>query len=1310
MRLDLLLWLAESNRDFNLAGPGLAAAAAGKQHDPPSWLHDVTFDDTSLPYEPRCLARSPNGKLLAVGTKAGVLRVARQDPNGWTHLEITPAAAAATTRRSIRAVRFLDDKTIVAGWGEGIFGVFAPLQDRLICTHQTQAQPQPASGESIATRDRRWLDRFARIVSLVPPGPPGTSIEPGRAVMLGLTLGSGVHLLTATADGFEASTTTPEEVFREIHKGARITDGVWSDQGLWLLDSAGRIYCYRRGDPPAANPRTRLQAVDMDRATLSSARRSDQASKFIKLTSPRVSGDFRAIASCVMGLAVLASDHVTFLRFSTQDGVYEPRLDLRSPRWVEVPRAIDCSVCLPFSSYYHPAALASQEIQEKNPVWTVVSTAQPGLRWIGWHDEGTAQGVMEARPLAHRTADSSVLQVRFGFENREGPTYIACATRNHHLRIATVLDRKRTAEQLDKEIPHALQTRPGEPRLENHRGIAWWQAWRQVHDDFASPAPRVLEDDERRRLLRLADRVDLFRLVRWVIEQWKRSTLGATAKRDLLRAWIRQILARAYHIDETLAMELAKAAHDRIVRLASGDAEGRDLEIHLLPFAAFLRKWVIFGHTYGEKAEGLLQLFDWNEASGHHLDGLAYLTKLLRQRVDPVWEARPQEGPPGVGIWDLVAPPGGEFSIHSCTDGGIVAVDAGGGSLEWLPGAAAPDVTELEIRHQLQIWQGRLRHRLAEEFLSKYRHGPSARSLALSATGTGGGSPHLLLFCTRGFRPDDKSEFDAGARDARLFALLAEPAEGKMRILSIASQTVPADLYGLCELRHLSERGRRHVFLAGTKGAWQSGKSWKARPFIELTVELRPGGMSLNIQLNDQVEVVSDPRGVRSAFNQDDVRPEAAHNPCWSLAVYKSREGEHWLWAGFHDGRIRCFLRQPGRHGSGCWTEGGAREDQRMDEEARFLHRVQGFAASASLWRLHVLQEQGILAYGTSDGVIGAFPLEAPLAAESATTVSNSPSAATDSATERPHLAHYRESSPICGLLSYREPDGGTRLLALTQGGVIVLMDFDPADRLSAEVSRFQFPGLRLDRFALGHEARAAAIVPHTEEPHRRRLSKTLPAVLVGSKEGGVFKHVLALPRSSERRRVAFNTWCDQLFAAGGIGDFVGKETYSWLRLLDVRGVHLLRFSIAHDLRHGWPVDEPARLAKPEELKRYIAHLNELADDVYGRQPLTPEPAKIIWEEAARAANLMARRALSLEKHQQDAERETLINGFLALNKVVDDLCNRWSGSEQSVESRVLMYTFNCLFGWAGVVIIGMAQPSAAGLAARRFLLHNLIH
>ncbi len=1309
MRSDLLLWLAESKRNFNLAGPGLTAEMAADLAVVAPWAHDICYADLPLPYEPRSLARSLDGKRIAVGTKAGILVLATWNGGGWNTTEITPASPP----RSIRALRFIDDTTLVAGWGEGFFGIFDARSGKPL---HPPVKSAPADGAGAGSSpERQWLGRLARFISLVPTASP---LEPESAVVLGVTIGSEVHVLYRTATGYEARTSMPE-ILPRWRTAARVVDGIWSHNLLWVLDSAGRIYRYGPacGAPlPGTSARIRLHPVETDGAGARETDREGARGGIFTLDHPRDAGEFRAIAACVMGLAVLTSDDVTFLRFrmpkAADGGVSKdvPWIEPSTAHWVAVPSAIDCSVCLPFGNRYLAAPRAEQKITEDDPVWTVVSTARPGLHWIRWHDpEGKEGGRLPAVSLAHRAGagDSSVLQVRCVYHNWQEQTFIACATRDQRLRLATILDRYATRDLLAAEIPGALDKNP---QLAEERGIACWLAGRRIAEDFAgAPAAGVSKLDRPRHLLRLTERDDLYRLLRLVFQGWIASNLPAEARRTLLRRWICQILARAYHVEPALPQELAKLAYARIAKLSGGNDE---VELFLGPFAAFLRKWGVYGHTYGTKPQGLLQLYHWNDRSHHHLDGLSYLTKLLRQHVDRLWEARPAGTQTPAAIWDLVAPASGDFSIHSRTDGGIFALDSTGEPMAWHP-VAAGGAAALEQNHHLQITQGKLRHRQTEEFLRKYHHGPSARALLLLPASHDAAGPFLLVFCIRGWRPEDRTGYEE-ERSARLYVLVVrrDPDAKAMRVEAIDSRRLPADLYGFCELTHLTERGRRHVLVAGTKGAWQAdskGAAWKVRPFVELTVQLGEGsGSQVRIDIEQEVTVEHDPHGERSVFSQEAFLPEAAHNPCWSLAAFTSDAGQHWLWGGFHDGHLRCFLRQQAGPASWRWIEGDQHEG-----EARFTSRVPGFAASAPIWRLHVVQDRQVLAYGTSDGIIGAFSLE------TATPVEGKREATWEEMAQRTHLTHHRESSPICGLLSYDEPEGGKRLMAVTQGGVVVILDLDLRVAQATETSRFRFQGLLLDRFALGHEARAAAIVQTVDEPYRSLLRQdSLPAVLVGSKEGSVVKHLLALPRGTGRRRIAFQQWCAKLFAAAS-GDatagvpspatmrlFVGDDLYAWLRVLDVRGPHLLRYSIAHDLRHNWPDEGLPLLASAGARRAYIEHLNELADDVYGRRPLTPEPAKIIWEEAARAANAIANLAIN---QADDSRQALLLAAFLELNQVVDDLCNRWIGSAQAVESRVLMHTFNCLFSWEGVVLIGLERPSAAVRQARNFLLHNMI-
>ena len=731
--------------------------------------------------------------------------------------------------------------------------------------------------------------------------------------------------------------------------------------------------------------------------------------------------------------------------------------------------------------------------------------------------------------------------------------------------------------------------------------------------------------------------------------------------------------------------------------------EGRQVEEDLGLFAAFLRKWVVYGHTYGEKTTGLLQLYDWNR-SGHVLDALTYLTKLLRRRVDSLWEAQSDSGVPGSAVWDLASPVSGAFSIHCSTDGGITGLTKNGETLPWEP---AGSVDGILGTHCLEICQGQLRHRLAEEFLRKYRHGPYARALLLSRTSEDESSPYLLVFCLRGWRREDQIELQ-DERKARLYALRIQPSPGRLRILSVDSQPLLTDLYGLCEIESLTQRGERHVLIAGTKGVWRSGDRWLARPFIEFLVEIDAAGQ-VHLDLDRGIEVSVDRRGERSVFKsrldqiskEELLLPETAHNPCWSLCSFISPANELWLWAGFHDGHVRCFLRTEGLTGRVSWLEGGELEKNTAGEDPRFTHREPGLMTSAPVWRLHVIQEQRMLAYGSADGIIGVVSL----------------SGEHRQGGQRPHLAHHRESSPICGLTSYVDPEGGTRLLAVTQGGALIVFDLQVVDRREPEDLRFSFPGLPLDRFALSYGVQAIALVNYDGSPHKELLGGSLPAILVGSNEGSILKHALALPRGTNRRKTAFNDWCSELLEHRDVESvdgtrqpppvslFVGENVSGWLRVLDVRGVHLLRYSISRELRTRWPIEEIPALVERERLQELLSRLNNLADDIYGRRPPTPEPAKVIWEEAARIANQLA--AMALDSNGE--KREALLTAFLELNKTIDDLCNRWIGSEQVVESRVLMHIFNCLFDWVGVVLIGLEQPSDAVLSTRRFLLQNLI-
>src|SRR5436305_9939926 len=194
MRPELLLWLAESHRNFHVAGPGLSEPLARELGTQEPWTHGIAYEDFPLRYEPRSLARSPDGRKVVVGTKAGFLQLASWDGNRWRcesewHLGSEPEEKSKAIPRSIRAVRFLNNSTIVAGWGEGVFGVFDA--ESLTRLHLVKSTPAGAEASSLGG-EHQWLGRFARFIALVPHS---STSESCSAVMLGVTLGSQVHVL-----------------------------------------------------------------------------------------------------------------------------------------------------------------------------------------------------------------------------------------------------------------------------------------------------------------------------------------------------------------------------------------------------------------------------------------------------------------------------------------------------------------------------------------------------------------------------------------------------------------------------------------------------------------------------------------------------------------------------------------------------------------------------------------------------------------------------------------------------------------------------------------------------------------------------------------------------------------------------------------------------------------------------------------------------------------------------------------------------------------------------------------------------------
>src|SRR4051812_44268473 len=123
MSPELLRWLAESSRNFHLAVPGLSDELTRELWTQEPWARGAVYADFPLKYEPRSLARSPDSKKIAVRPKAGYLVVAAWDGEQWQAISRQPGREDGNIEggvsRSIRALRFLDNSTLVAGWGQG---------------------------------------------------------------------------------------------------------------------------------------------------------------------------------------------------------------------------------------------------------------------------------------------------------------------------------------------------------------------------------------------------------------------------------------------------------------------------------------------------------------------------------------------------------------------------------------------------------------------------------------------------------------------------------------------------------------------------------------------------------------------------------------------------------------------------------------------------------------------------------------------------------------------------------------------------------------------------------------------------------------------------------------------------------------------------------------------------------------------------------------------------------------------------------------------------------------------------------------
>ncbi|HVR96487.1 MAG TPA: hypothetical protein VMW27_07735 [Thermoanaerobaculia bacterium] len=870
-------------------------------------------------------------------------------------------------------------------------------------------------------------------------------------------------------------------------------------------------------------------------------------------------------------------------------------------------------------------------------------------------------------------------------------------------------------------------------------GASLWVVQRRIQSNFriALENPAALlpgePDRDESSLLGKATEDNLRTLVVRVLQAWKdapkENPQERTEARDLVIAWMLRLLQRAYQFGPELARGLAWEAQSRIMAWRGKKGDRVEMWVDLGLFAGFLRKWVLRGYTYREKSVQLYQLYQWNRECGRSLDALAYLTRVMRLRVDPQWVAALPERGWSPAVWDVVACPAGDrplspFSIASFTDGKISAFSAAGLAIHWRLAEGREEAQLGNAPLELGPNKLRLRHRWARDFLQQYRHGPYARSLLLTPlNGEKPGDGYLLFFCLRGWRSQDQEE--KRERKPHLCALWIRPEftgeeVTELVIEDVVAEPIEEELYGLCELDSPSREAGSHLVLAGTNGTILEDKKDKRRvpcPFLE--VEIRRGETGMEIKVRRDLRVSLFPKGQRSLFHQ--ASADMAYNPCWVLTASTGSSGREpyspTVWCGFQDGSIRGFKRHPfGKEGAPTWVEGGRWV---VDEAGKRVFderpRQMGIKVSAAVWSLLRIERPDdlYLAYGTGDGTLGLLDLKA---------------LERDEPEEFCHLLHTREASPVCELMEYHE-DGGQRLLAVTQQGVVCIFSLDLSPEVKAsdgttEFSpRFFFLGLRLDHFTLPHKVRALVRVDgkRTEEG---------PYFLVGSTDGSIHLHYLRYPRKGNRRKALFDRQGDSddnvpklldrllgLERAGaemddsttpGLAACVGSEdALAWLRVLDLDDLNLVRVSLWRELNDRAP-EISSSGALDSKTQDYITDLLlPLADEIYSRQPFSKEPAKVLWEVTARIANRVLERALDFGDEEEKKRRLLAFHRDLAL--AIDDLCNRWVGFEQSFETKVLIHSFEAFFDWTHIVLLTSSHELKEAASIRSFLLQKTV-
>lgn len=1302
-RREFIQWLAESQRQRSIT-------VARDFEIAPEWIrdpilqqsaHSWSLKEIGLAYEPRSLAVSPTGDQVAVGSKSGDVYVARWDEEAgkWLHVheeafEVRNGTGAQQrfSPGSIRGVLFLGSRAVVAGWGNGGFSVIPHPRGM---DGRIESIPEPP-----AKKPPGWYLGAQRITRLVPLWDPAGEPPDEGDLVLGIVSRGDLCVLRQGATGRFSSGWLDDPAPHWGATAGRLADALWANGRLWLLTTRGQLLSCTPGPNGTVN--------------LAESR------EVLQLTSPRPYAVFRKLAACELGLAVLVPGNVTFLWFRSTEGGWslEPA-GQENPHWFPVPGAIECGACIPYPSAQNLEESSPSPVKRWNRVWTVLSTAEPGLRWVGWKRLEPGAGDEEPPPFPTSATGNfavaggrNVLYVGFGRTGPQRIPFLACATRDHKLLIASILDRPACAAELSHQISW-LQANGNDAEeiqriFSESPGMAWHSLIARIQSSLGALGEgepwELQEKIDLLRLLSFTERNNLLDLAARLV-YWHQSGVRSQEEKDLeLAYWTLRLLRRANEISPRVAQELAEVLFER---LQSRWNQGLDEECKLLSIANFLRKWVIHGPTYGEKRTQLHEVYRANETCGRKLDALVYLTRLVRARVDILWEADLPTKNWTPTVWSVVADSGGQFAITSLSDGGFCAANGEGQPIPWLP---APHFDLRSACLTLSEDRCRLEHVDAESFMSVYRHGPYARSLWLRASAEG--SSYLLVFCVKGWLSSGLRRKDE--RGPTLYALSLRPVrvngapDGTITALKIESADhTPShsELYSIYEFEDSVEGSRTlYMLLAGTTGQWEHEGGSQPAPFVEIDVSLVGEEVGIEVRAPSFIRVR---KGERSILEQP-VAPEAAKNQCWSLARSEAQGGGVWVWAGFQDGSIRGYQRRQDENGV-TWSEGEWQEEGKEP-------RRHGLKVTGAVWRLLSFagpHGKRMLAYGTGDGVVGAVDIE-----DLETREADAPFR---------FLLHFRGDSPIGGLLAYEDGDQQL-LLSVHQRGTVCIFSLNPTPErenvpsvpdLDNRGYRFAFPGLRVDQFHLNLPVRAITPFEGTSEPG-----------LLLATEARLHACELRYPSYSKRRRDIWELFQELLESDEGgrsVRSIVPptslrgedsrpalEETFRWLRVLVVGDISLSRFSLWYELRKaGDQLKDTAPPSRDEGFWKYRSILERLIEETYRRRPFSEDLALALWEEASRISSWIARRILAATGDEEALAEEALepwLHYYLEINSLCADLCNRWIGVDQSLQSVVLIDSFTMLFDWTALGLLASDPPSGEkAQQIREFLVYGLI-